>query len=64
MLKVANLTNRILDLTKNNKNPLTKDPFNVSWIGGDIEYDNTKFWSNPVDRFDHMDSTVASGGYA
>ena len=64
MLKVANLTNRILDLTKNNKNPLTKDPFNGSWIGGDIEYDNTKFWSNPVERFDHMDSTVVSGGHA
>jgi hypothetical protein len=51
-------------LVKNNENKLTKDPFNVSWIGGDVEYDNTKFWSNPVDRFDHMDKTVASGGYA
>ena len=64
LLKVANLTNRIFDLVKNNENKLTKDPFNVSWIGGDVEYDNTKFWSNPVDRFDHMDKTVASGGYA
>lgn len=63
LLKVANLTNRIFDLVKNNQNPVAKDPFNVSWVGQDIEYNNTKFWSNPVDRFNHMDITVASGGY-
>ena len=63
LIKVANLTNRIFDLVKNNKNTPTKDPFNVSWIGQDIEYDNTKFWSDPVDRFDHMDKTVVSGGF-
>gem|GEM_PF-2743250 len=63
LLKVANLTNRIFDLVKNNQNPVAKDPFNVSLFGRDVEYDNTKFWSNPVDRFNHMDITVASGGY-
>ena len=64
LIKVANLTNRIFDLVKNNKNPIAKDPFNVSWVGGDVEYDNTKFWSDPVDHFDHMDKTVVSGWYA
>lgn len=62
LLKVANLTNRIFDLVKNNQNPVTKDPFEIHWIWEGIKYDNTKFWSNPFNTTNHFDTTMISWG--
>jgi hypothetical protein len=65
LLKAANLINRIFDLVSapGNKTNVTKDPFNISLLGRDVEYDNTKFWSSLTDtKYNHKDITVISGG--
>ncbi|MEI6426053.1 MAG: hypothetical protein WCO66_01740 [Candidatus Absconditabacteria bacterium] len=64
LLKAVNLTNRIFDLVSSpeNKTNISKDPFNVSLLGRDVEYDNTKFYSSVTEKYNHKDITVVSGG--
>ena len=64
LLKAVNLTNRIFDLVSSpeNKTNISKDPFNLSLIGRDVEYDNTKFYSSVTEKYNHKDITVVSGG--
>lgn len=64
LLKAANLINRIFDLVDDpsKKTNVSKDPFNISLLGRDVEYDNTKFWSKVSDKYNHKDITIISGG--
>lgn len=63
LLKAANLTNRIFDLAKvKNGDTPVKDPFNVSFLGRDVEYDSAKYKLTALTINNYKDVTMISGG--